>query len=61
MPKRVIIIFFLVVLLQAAFGQSIMDIQQTGDPGNDNTYPSSYNGTQVTISPVTIGVKGFNG
>lgn len=61
MPKKVIIIFFLVVLLQTAFGQSIMDIQQTGVPGDDNTYPSTYVGQQVTISPVTIGVKGFDG
>lgn len=60
MPKRVIIIFFLVVLLQAAFGQSIMEIQQTNEPG-DGSYPSTYLGQEVTISPVTIGVKGFDG
>jgi len=61
MPKKVIIIFFLIVLFQIAFGQTIMDIQQTSDPGADNTYPSTYNGQEVTISPVTLGAKGFNG
>lgn len=61
MPKRVIIIFFLVVLFQAAFGQTIMEIQQTNEPGNDGTYPSTYIGQEVTISPATIGAKGFEG
>lgn len=61
MPKKVIIIFFLVVLLQTAFGQTIMDIQQTTIPGDNNTYPSTYLGQEVTIGPITIGVKGFNG
>lgn len=61
MPKKVIIIFFLVVLFQAAFGQTISEIQQTNEPGDDGTYPSTYIGQEVTISPVTIGAKGFNG
>lgn len=60
MPKKVIIIFFLVVLFQTAFGQTITEIQQTTEPG-DGTYPSTYVGQEVTISPVTIGVKGYNG
>lgn len=61
MPKRVIIIFFLVALFQAAFGQTISEIQQTNEPGDNGTYPSPYEGQEVTISNVTIGAKGFDG
>lgn len=61
MPRKLIIIFFLLILTQVIFGQTIMQIQQTDIPGADNTYPSLYVGQQVTISPASIGAKGFNG
>ena len=61
MPRKYITIFFLLILTQVIFGQTIMQIQQTDVPGADNTYPSTYVGQEVTISPATIGAKGFNG
>ena len=39
MPRKLIIIFFLLILTQVIFGQTIMQIQQTDIPGADNTYP----------------------
>src|SRR5690554_2842758 len=61
MPRKYLTIFFLLILTQVIFGQTIMQIQQTDVPGADNTYPSTYVGQEVTISYATIGAKGFNG
>ncbi len=61
MPKKIILIVLCFTLIQAMFGLTIRQIQETTEPGSDNTYPSLHVGEEVTVNNVVIGAKGFNG
>lgn len=61
MPKRLLLIVLTFTLVQMTFGLSIRDIQESTEPGSDNTYPSLHVGETVTINTAVIGAKGFNG
>ncbi|HOH46351.1 MAG TPA: hypothetical protein PLX59_00805 [Candidatus Cloacimonadota bacterium] len=51
--NKLILIVALMALLGASLGAvSIFDIQYTGNPGIDNTYPSQYVGRRVTLEGV---------
>jgi hypothetical protein len=59
MKKKFLIILNLCVAI-GLVSVTIYDVQYTTVPGTDNTYPSLYNGQEVTVTGIVVGT-GFTG
>ncbi|MDP8227329.1 MAG: hypothetical protein P9L89_06805, partial [Candidatus Celaenobacter polaris] len=50
--KKLIIFLVVFLFVGTLSATTIYDVQYTTDPGGDNTYPSTYEGQEVTITGI---------